>query len=303
MCNRSKKGGFGLGKINMAFMMTVSALSDSAYCFAAAHRKTENKKGILLVTFGSGMPDTRAIYENVEKKVKAVFPELPIRWAYTSHIIRKKSAKEGKMLDSVETALARMMDEGFTHAALQSLHIIAGREFHDIRVNARAFGNMSGGFRQIFVGYPLLGTPDDMNRAAAAVMNNLPGERKKDEAAVLMGHGTRHPAHAVYPAMMYKFQLKDPNVYIGTAEGEPSVEDIRDMLIKKGIKKAYLIPFMSVAGEHARNDMAGDNEDSWKSILGKAGIACVPVLKGLAEYDEAVDIWIDHLKEIIARFE
>ncbi len=297
------KGGVMIGKIGMAFMMTGLMLLDSGHCFAAAHKKAETKKGILLVTFGSSIPETQAVYEHIGKKVKAAFPDTPIRWAYTSHIIRKKLAKEGKMLDSVEMALARMMDEGFTHVAVQSLHIIAGREFHDIQVNARAFGSMSGGFRQLFVGYPLLGNPDDLNRVTAAVMKIIPQERRKDEAAVLMGHGTNHPANAVYPAMMYKFQLKDPNIYVGTVEGEPSIEEVRDMLVKKGIKKAYLIPFMSVAGDHALNDMAGDNEDSWKSILTKAGIVCVPILKGLAEYDEIVDIWTDHLKEIIARFE
>lgn len=277
--------------------------ADSAFCFAATRQKSETRKGILLVTFGSGDPETQAVYQHIGKKIKAAFPDMPVCWAYTSHAVRKQPVKEGKSSDSVGMALARMRDEGFTHLAVQPLHIIAGYEFHDVQAHARAFGSFCGGFTQIFTGCPLLGTPDDLNRTVAAVMKIIPQARRKDEAAVLTGHGTRHPSHAAYLAMMYKFQTQDPNIYVGTLGGELSAEAVRDMLLKKGIRKAYLIPFMSFAGGHARNDMAGDKEHSWKSIFSKAGIACVPVLKGLAEYDDIIDIWSDHLKAAVACFE
>ncbi len=92
-----------------------------------------------------------------------------------------------------------------------------------------------------------------------------------------MGHGTHHPANAFYAALMFQLQLKDPNVYIGTVEGYPELDTVLTLLKKNQIQKAYLIPFMSVAGDHAKNDMAGDENDSWKSIISKAGIECVPV--------------------------
>lgn len=281
----------------------LSILTFAAYA-RAGHGEAEKtmKKGILLVTFGTSIPKAQAAFEHIEEKVKAAFPDVPVRWAYTSSIIRKKLAKEGKQLDSAEIALAKMMDEGFTHVGVQSLHMIGGYEFHDVLANAHAFRNMSGGFKRILVGYPMLGTPEDLSRVTDSVMKIIPKERKKDEAVVLMGHGTHHPANAFYEAMMYRFQQKDPNVYMGTVEGSPELSDVQEMLLKKGIKKAWLIPFMSVAGDHAMNDMAGDEEDSWKSILTKAGIQCVPVLKGLAEYDEFVDIWVDHLKTVMAHF-
>jgi sirohydrochlorin cobaltochelatase len=110
-----------------------------------------------------------------------------------------------------------------------------------------------------------------------------------------MGHGTHHPSNAFYAALMFQMQLMDPNIFIGTVEGYPDIDLIKDLLLKKKIKKAYLIPFMSVAGDHAKNDMAGDEDDSWKSILTKAGIKCVPILKGSAEFDAFVDIWVDHV--------
>ena len=260
------------------------------------------KKGILLVAFGSSVPEAQISFENIDKKVKAAFPDIPVRWAYTSHIIRKILAKRGQHIDSVEMALARMMDEGFTHVAVQSLHTVSGIEFHDLYRNADAFGRMAGGFDRIAVGYPLLATEDDMTRVTEVMLRHIPEERNKDEAVVLMGHGTSHPSDAVYAALMYHLQRKDANVFVGTVEGAPEIDDIKEMLLEKNIKKAYLMPFMSVAGVHAREDLAGEEDGSWKSILTKAGITCVPILKGTAEYDDMVDIWVDHLKGEMAQF-
>jgi len=289
-------------KIGICMLAVCVMISFSSAAFAHG-KKREAKKGILLVSFGSSMPEAQAAFKNIEEKVKAAFPNVPIRWAYTSHIIRHKLAKEGKVLDSVETAMAKMMDEGFTHVAVQSFHTIGGEEFHGMSRNVNAFSGMYEGIERIIVGYPLLGTQEDMENVSKAIIENIPKERKENEAVVLMGHGTHHPGNAFYAAMMFNLQKKDPNIFVGTVEGSPTIEDIQDMLLKKKIKKAYLMPFMSVAGDHARNDMAGDEPDSWKSILTKAGITCVPVLKGSAEYDNIVAIWIDHLKKAFAHFQ
>ena len=270
---------------------------------ASGHgHKRPVKKGILLVAFGSSIPEAQVSFKNIDQKVKSAFPKIPVRWAYTSSIIRHKLAKQGKYLDSVEIALAKMMDEGFTHVAVQSLHTIAGEEFHDLRRNAYAFSNMAGGFDRILVGYPLLGTEEDLIRARDAIIQHIPKARMKNEAVVLMGHGTPHPSNAFYAAMMFHFQQKDSNIFVGTVEGAPEIDDVKAMLLKKNIKKAYLMPFMSVAGDHARNDMAGKEKDSWKSILTATGIECIPILKGTAEYDEIVAIWVDHLKTVMSHF-
>lgn len=270
---------------------------------ASGHEhKRPVKKGILLVAFGSSIPEAQVSFKNIDKQVKSAFPRIPVRWAYTSSIIRHKLAKQGKQLDSPEVAMAKMMDEEFTHVAVQSLHTIPGEEFHDLRRNAQAFGNIAGGFDRILVGYPLLGTDEDLTRARDAIIQHIPKERLKNEAVVLMGHGTPHPSNAFYAAMMFHFQQKDPNIFVGTVEGAPEIDDVKAMLLKKKIKKAYLMPFMSVAGDHARNDMAGEEKDSWKSILTAAGIECISILKGTAEYDEIVAIWVDHLKTIMSHF-
>lgn len=277
----------------VSIVMLIAMLSTVA--FAGGHgRKKAKKVGILLVAFGSSEESAQVSFENIDKKVKAAYPDIPVRWAYTSHIIRKKLAKQGKFLDSPEVALAKMQDENFTHVALQSLHTIGGAEYHDIRRTVGAFKVM-GAFQKIILGYPLLATQKDMARVVDAIIENIPKERKKNEAVVLMGHGTHHPSNAFYAALMFQVQLKDPNIFIGTVEGYPGVDLVQELMMKKGVKKAYLMPFMSVAGDHAKNDMAGDEDDSWKSILTKTGFECVPVLKGTAEFDNFVQIWVDHL--------
>ncbi|MEJ2170308.1 MAG: sirohydrochlorin cobaltochelatase [Desulfobacterales bacterium] len=218
--------------------------------------KASKKVGILLVAFGSSEASAQVSFENIDKKTKAAFPEIPVRWAYTSSIIRKKLAKQGNYLDSPEVALAKMMDEGFTHVAVQSLHTIAGAEYHDLSRTVGAFKVM-GGFQRIILAYPLLATQEDMQRAVDGILGIIPKERKKDEAVVLMGHGTYHPSNAFYAALMFQLQLKDPDIYVGTVEGYPDVGLIKTLMLEKRIKKAYLMPFMSVAGDHAKNDMAG----------------------------------------------
>ncbi len=269
---------------------------------SGGHGHEQPKKvGILLVAFGSSEASAQVSFENIDRKVKAKYADIPVRWAYSSHIIRKKMAKQGKKLDSPEVALAKMMDDKFTHVAVQSLHTIGGAEYHDLRRTVGAFKGMDG-FQEIILGYPLLSTQSDMERSVEALMTMIPKKRKKNEAVVLMGHGTHHPANAFYAALMFQLQLKDPNIFVGTVEGYPELGLIKELLLKKKIKKTWLLPFMSVAGDHAKNDMAGDEDDSWKSVLTKAGVETIPVLKGTAEFDGFVDIWVDHIQGPLGHF-
>jgi len=286
--------------ISMALVFVV--VSANGHASGGHGRKAPKKVGILLVAFGSSAASAQISFENIDRKVKRAYPGIPVRWAYTSHIIRSKLVKQGKYLDSPETALAGMLDEQFTHVAVQSLHTIAGQEYHDLRRTVGAFG-MLDGFQRVILGDPLMATQHDMEKVVAAVMQTIPAQRKKNEAVVLMGHGSHHPANAFYAALMFQLQRRDPNVFVGTVEGYPEIDVIKTLLLEKAIRKAYLMPFMSVAGDHAKNDMAGDGEDSWKSVLTTAGIQCVPVLKGTAEFEAFVDIWVQHLEGPLAHFE
>jgi len=268
----------------------------------ATDRSVPEKKGILLVAFGTRTPQALAAYQHIEQKAQSVFPDVPIRWAFTSAVMRKKPAGDGRPVDSVEMSLARMMDEGVTHVAVQALHVISGKEHHDLMVNCRLFGQMHGGFRQVLMGLPLLGTGDDMEKVATALLSAVPRERKAQEAVIFMGHGSPHPANACYTALMYLLQQADANIFVGTMSGRPGIDGICAMLRKQKITSAYLLPCLAVAGNHTIKDMAGDSEYSWKSVIEKHGISCKPVLKGLAEYDAIVDIWMDHLKTAFGAF-
>ncbi|MFU8769796.1 MAG: sirohydrochlorin cobaltochelatase [Desulfotignum sp.] len=283
----------------MAMGVVLAVVQNAA---AGHHEKTRDKKvGIVLAAFGSSDPRTQVAFDNIEKKVSAAFPDVQVFWAYTSHMIRQKMAEQGNVLASPETALARMADEKFTHVAVQSLHTIAGAEYHDLRRTVGAFESM-GHFTEISLGDPLLGTQDSMEKAVDAIFSMIPEQRDATDAVVFMGHGSHHPANAFYAALMFQVQVKDPNIYIGTVGGYPEIDEIMPWLVEKKVKTVWLLPFMSVAGDHARNDMAGGDADSWISVLTRAGMDCRPVLKGTAEVDAFVDIWVDHLKRSMSHF-
>lgn len=263
----------------------------------AGHAKNAPAKaGILLVTFGTSVAGADAGYGQVEKMVRDAFPGVEVRWAYTSRIIRHKLAKQGKVMDSPALALARMGDEGFTAVAVQSLHMIPGEEYDDLVSMARAMAGQPECPQKIVVGDPLMYRFVDLEKTAAAMLASVPQERKKGEAVLFMGHGTPHPANAFYAAMQVEFWKLDPNAIVGTVEGSPTIDDVLAQLRAKGLRKAWLVPLMSVAGDHAHNDMAGEEPDSWASVLKRAGIATVPVFRGAAEIEAVDRIWVDHLR-------
>ena len=267
----------------------------------AGHEERPPKKGILLVAFGTTVPEARDALDHIGEKAAQRFPGIAIRWAYSSRIVREKLADQGQRFDSPAMALARMMDEGFTQVAVQSLHTIPGEEFHALKQTADAFSGLPKGMDSVELGMPLLAEPDDVERCAKAIMASLPPERKKGEAVILMGHGTHHPANIYYPGLQYSLNRLDPLVLVGTVEGTPSLDDVRRTLENRKVSKVYLQPFMAVAGDHAMNDMAGDEEDSWKSVLTADGLTCVSVLRGTAEIPAFVEIWLNHLQAALER--
>jgi sirohydrochlorin cobaltochelatase len=278
-------------------------LAGSVHAFAAHGDKPAAKKAILMVAFGTSVPEAQKAFDQIDAQAKTTFPGMEIRWAYTSSIIRAKLAKQGKTLDSPEVALAKLMEERYTHVAILSLHTIPGIEFHDLTRNAHLFGQMAGGFERVMVARPLLSSHEDMLKVAKALLKNLPADRKPQDAVLLMGHGSEHhPADAIYLAMNQVFQELDANVFVATVEGRPALDDVVPKLRERKLKKVYLLPLMAVAGDHARNDMAGDGPDSWKSVLTKDGLTCEVVLKGTAEVPEIVEVWLDHLHVALAHF-
>lgn len=290
-----------LHELYFIFMVlsVVSLLAGQWALAAAGPGAGPPRKAILLVAFGTSVPEGQKAYDRVEAAVKKAFPGTEVRWAFTSKTIRAKLAQRGRLLDSPETALAKMMEDGFTHVAMLSLHVIPGIEFHDLYANARLFSQMVGGFERLLVARPLLSSHEDMTQVAKALLTKIPQNRKPEDVVIYMGHGSeKHPSDAIYAAMNYVFQGLDGNVFVATVSGYPSLEELLPEILKRKPRKAYLIPFMAVAGDHARNDMAGDQPDSMKSILSAKGIACEAVLTGVAEYPEVIEVWLKHLQEV-----
>jgi sirohydrochlorin cobaltochelatase len=291
-----------LTKYLLSFFVIIALLCSSLNGFAAHGEKKAEKKAILLVSFGTSDPEARKVFDRIDEQTRKAFSGVEVRWAFTSKIIRAKLAKEGNILDSPEMAMARLMTDGFTHVAVLSLHTIPGEEFHELYQNAQLFGQMAGGFDKIRVARPLLSSAKDMETVAGTLVKNIPG-RKPADAVLFMGHGTgHHPADALYLAMNQVFQEIDPKAFVGTVEGKLTIETLLPKLKQLKVKKVYLVPLMSVAGDHAKNDMAGDEPDSWKSVLTRNGYQCETILKGTADYPEILEVWLDHLRSVLAHF-
>ena len=145
-------------------------------------------------------------------------------------------------------------------------------------------------------GMPLIASPEDLRDAAKAVLAHFPPQAGR--ALVLMGHGTGHIANMIYPALQTAFRLAGAEeVYVGTVEGWPGIDDVAEQLRKSGCREIDLAPFMLVAGDHAVNDMAGDDPESWKSILTGKGFEVRCVLEGIGSWDEIHEIYSRHLHE------
>lgn len=261
--------------------------------------QSTTQHGILLVAFGTTIPEAQAAYHHIEKRIQETYPQIPVRWAYTAAMVRRKLAKQGIIVSSPATALSLMADEGFTHVAVQSLHVIPGLEYHDLLRIAHAMRWLPKGIRQICVGDPLLSTHTDMERTAEGLHQWSLTFRSPHEALVMMGHGTPHPANVYYPGMQYYFDQRDANMVMGTIEGYPTIDNVMTRLKANGIQTVWLMPLLTVAGDHAIKDMAGETDQSWKTILEREGFEVKLMPTGLGMMDAMVDIWIDHLKVAI----
>ena len=196
---------------------------------AYAHKEArEMKKGILLVAFGTSEASAKVSFQHIEAKVKKAFPGVDVRWAYTSHIIRHKLAGQGDIILSPAQALAKMMDEGYTHVAVQSLHTIPGEEYHELAMTVNGFKAMPGGFDRLILGFPMLGAQDTVAKAVDAIFATLPKARKANDAVVLMGHGTHHPGNIYYSAMNWQLQPRTQIIMMtGYADITTAIQSIK----------------------------------------------------------------------------
>ena len=256
------------------------------------------KTAILLVAYGTSSPQGRGSLRQFDAWVHERFPGICVRWALSSELLRTRLTRARQKNDSVLKALRRLCLENFTHVAVQPLQIIPGSEHTDVRADADEAGRLDG--LHVSIGTPLLACDEDIRAAAQAVLAHLPEERRADEDVVLMGHGNdRGPGDLTLAATAAAFHKADPHVWLATVEGSNSFDNVLPKLKASGAKRVWLQPFMIVAGDHANNDLAGPEEDSWASRIKAAGMTPMPNLKGLGQLKGIQDIFLSHTQNAV----
>lgn len=276
---------------------------------------------LLVVSFGTSFNDSRvADISGVEKKLQEAYPDWSVRRAFTAQIIiNHVQARDDEKIDNMEQALERAVSNGVKNLVVQPTHLMHGAEYDEL---VDAVNNYKDKFETVTVAEPLLGevgsdaaaVNDDKKNVAEAITaeavktagyDSLDAAKEDGTAFVFMGHGTSHSAKVSYSQMVAQMsELGYENVFIGTVEGEPeetACENVINNVKEAGYKKVVLRPLMVVAGDHANNDMAGDDEDSWKSQFEASGAfdKIDTQIAGLGEIDAIQQIYVDHTKAAI----
>ena len=276
---------------------------------------------LLVVSFGTSFNDSRAEdIGGIEKALEAAYPDWSVRRAFTAQIIiNHVQARDDEKIDNVDQALERAVDNGVKNLVVQPTHLMHGAEYDELVV---ALDNYKDKFETVTVAEPLLGEVgsdatvinEDKAKVAEAITaeavktagyDSLDAAKEDGTAFVFMGHGTSHSAKVSYSQMAAQMEaLSYDNVFIGTVEGEPedtSCENVIEAVKEAGYTKVVLRPLMVVAGDHANNDMAGDDEDSWKSQFTASGYfdSIDTQISGLGRIDAIEQIYVDHTKDAI----
>ena len=269
----------------IALVMLTLVMSGTA--FAAAPKDKPDKKGILVVAFGTSMPDAKKAIDNLVDSTKKAFPDTEVRLAYTSNIIRRKIAKEQNVnIPTPTSALAQMNDEGFTHVYVMPMHIIPGEEYDDIAGLVNGFAAVKGKyeFKELKLGRPYLSSAADCDLMADILMKRFAKDLAKKGTVIVL-------------------DKKAPGRFaLGTVEAAPMIEDVIARLKHdKGVKTLVISPLMIVAGDHANNDLADkDDPESWYSQLKAAGYKDIrSFLVGLGEDADMARVYVSKIKDMM----
>ena len=280
------------------------------------------KKELLVVSFGTSFNDSRVEdIKGIEDALQEAFPDWAVRRAFTAQtIINHIQARDGEKIDNMQQALDRAVANGVEELVIQPTHLMHGAEYDELKEAADAYADKIG---KIVIAEPLLGEVgadatvinDDKKAVAVALTaaavadagaDSLEAAAQDGTAFVFMGHGTSHTAKVSYAQMQTQTdELGYGNVFIGTVEGEPedtACEAVIEKVAEAGYKKVILRPLMVVAGDHANNDMAGEDEDSWISTFRATGNfdSIEPQISGLGRLADIQSVYIAHTQEAIA---
>ena len=261
-----------------------------------------NKDAMVVMSFGTTYKDTRAkTIDATVDAIKAAHPNTKVITAFTSHIIRDRiQQKEGITYPTPEEALAELKKDGYTRVALASLDVIPGMEYN---YDAAVYNLYKDNFKKMTLGTSLMywmgqeNQTDQVIETLKAVQSQFP-KLGKEDGLLIMAHGTPDPSNAYYSVIQDRIHtLGMKNVFIYTVEGTPNLEQVIPQLKLHGIKHVTLMPFMMVAGDHANNDMAGNEPDSHKSILEKEGFKVDTYIHGLGENPNIRNLFVERANE------
>ena len=319
----------------MIIVLLLCSTISTTTAYSSEGWKVKHKNAIVLAMFGTTVEPALQGLLNIRAKMMERFPETPVKIAFTSNIIRKKWQKRAddpayrkahpeipEDVLHVKTVLATIADlqnVGYDTIVLQPTHIAMGEEFLDLGTYVESLMHLGTikkekykPFHKVALGRPALGTygvdhpyAEDITVAAQALAADAELAAKEKAALVYMGHGNEHfPSGGAYLELADRMRAMYPEVItlIGNVEGFPALEDVIDKLKLRGIHKVLLKPCMVVAGDHAMNDMAGDDpeEPSWRMLLEKEGFEVITVKKGLGELDTFADIFVNHAADAAA---
>ncbi len=254
---------------------------------------------LLVVSFGTSFNDSRRLTIGaIEGALAEAFPELSVRRGFTSQIIIDHVLRrDGEVIDNVTEALDRAVANGVQTLIVQPTHLMSGFEYNDLLDELAKYADA---FEVITAGLPLLSSDEDFDTVADIIVEATKEYDDGETAIVFMGHGTEADSNGVYAQMQELLTEKGcANYFIGTVEAEPSVEDVLELVQAGEYKRVVLRPLMIVAGDHANNDMAGDEEDSWKTIFENAGYEVECVIEGLGGLPGIQELFVQHAQAAI----
>lgn len=256
------------------------------------------KKALLVVSFGTSYEQTRKLtIEAIEEDLKAAFPDRVFYRAWTSKMIKKKLLeRDGLQIDDVREALERMVSDGVTDVLIQPTHMLTGVEFED---TVRTIRSYADAFTMMTMGRALVANEEDL-RLLGQALEKVFAEEIASGMLVFMGHGSERNAFPVYERLQEQFaQDGHPDVCVGTVEFNPGIAPVLEKIRTRRPEKIFLTPLLVVAGDHATNDMSGDEEDSWKNQFIREGAAVACIVRGLGEYPEIRQLYLEHAKAAV----
>ncbi len=281
------------------FRVVICAMALLCALLATGFDSEDGKRAVLVVSFGTSYQETRDLTIGaIENAIQEAYPDYEVRRAFTSQIIIDKlKERDGLEIDNVTEALDRAVADGITELVVQPTHLMHGFEYMDLQDELDKYTDK---FDKVVMGEPLLNSDDDFSRVADELAEDTADYIDGKTAVVFMGHGTEADSNEIYAQMQGVFEEKDlADYYVGTVEAEPSLDDVIAAIDGKGYTRVVLEPMMVVAGDHANNDMAGDEDDSWKSILTKEGYEVECILEGLGQKEGIQELYVEHVQDAI----